>query len=417
MAIDPMFSDAILGTFRGMSKEMTDKNITGPDVDEMNKALGRMEQLAADLTDLNEFNGLMMQENLYTKFSDYYGRALSNASKAQYQVSGDVYDEKSDKQLMDQTLKAYRDAIQRLKDAKKESVAQHGEKASHVFLNTDYIIKPIEDVIKLGESGVSYPYFLRKMIEDGLDKAMEGSVIGRDAIIYSKDFYDSAKISPLYEIRESMQLALYDELCAKSKFSVPSLLKYNLGCEEIGVNINPQIKKWEAIKDAIERILEKISNWSMAHMSYAHTIDPWAMADNPKAAVVKDIECNPGELEVQLKHFKKYFGLEFHDIFKHEVFIWEVTWNHMWYSQEYLTYLRDEIFPICKPENKIPSELISKMEKIHKEDRMRNPELHKVAERYRTNHDKYFGEGNYEEKHGKVTVYGGNSPAWNLASF
>jgi hypothetical protein len=412
MAIDPMFSDSILGTFRGMSKEMADKNITGEDVEAMNATLARMEQLAHDLSDLNEFNGLMMQENLYMKFSDHYGRALSNASKAQYQVNSNVYDEKTDAQLMKQTLNAYKDAITRLKEAKKDNVKQHGEKASTVFLDTDHLIKPIEDVIKLGESGIGYATFLRSIIEQGMDKAMEGSVVGRNAILYTKAFYEAAKISPHYDDRETKNLALYDELVAKSKFQVPSVLKYNLGCEKIAVEIDPLIRKWDAVKNAFERILSTLSNWCMAHMSYAHTIDPWAMASDPRAAVKEDLECNPGELQVQLRQFKKYFGLEFNDIFTHEIFKWEVKWHAMWYSQEFVNYMKDEAFVHCMPGKRMPAELILKMEKIHKEDRMRNPELHKVAERYRDNHDNYFGEGIYEGKYGPIKNYGGNAKAW-----
>ncbi|HYG49718.1 MAG TPA: hypothetical protein VD905_02395 [Flavobacteriales bacterium] len=417
MPIDPMFSESILSSFRGMAKEMDDKNITGPDVDQMKAALGRMEQLANELSDLNEFNGLIMQENLYMKFSDHYGRALSNASKAQYQVNSNVYDEKSDRQLMNQTLNAYRDAIKRLQEAKKENVKQHGEKASKVFLDTDHLIKPIEDVIKLGESGITYAAFLRMMIEQGMDKAMEGSIVGRNAIVYSKEFYEAGKISPHYDERETRNLALYDELTATSKFHVPSILKYNLGCEKIAVEIDPKIKKWDAIKDAFDRILSELSFWSMANMTFAHTLEPWSMAANPREAVKRTVECTPGEHAVQLKQFKKYFGLDFYDIFTHEIFLWDVTWHHIWYSQEYINFLKDEVKPICLPGNKLSPELVSKMEKIYKEDRMRNPDLHKVAERYKENHDKYFGEGTYEAKHGPIAKYGGGAASWNLAEF
>lgn len=417
MPIDKMFSDAMLGTFRGMAQEMKDKNITGTDVDEMNNCLTRMEQLAEELSDLGEFNGLLMQENLMMRFSDHYGRALSNASKAQYQVSGTVYDEKTDQQLMNQTLNAYRDAIKRLEEAKKASVEYHGKKASDVFLNTDHLIKPIEDVIKLGESGLTYATFLRKMIEMGMDKAMEGSVCSRVAIVYIRDFYTAAKISPLYEEREEAHLKLFDELASNSKFKSPSLLKYNLGCERIDAGMEPKIKKWDAIKTAYENILETLSNWSMAHMSFAPTLEPWSMAENPRAAVKRDIECDPGKLEIQLIQLKKYFGMTFEDVFKHEVFVWDVNWQHLWYSQEYTTFMRYDVFPVCKPGNKLGAELISKMESIYKEHRMRNPDQNKINERYRINHNQYFGEGTYEAKHGVPQPYLCNAKSWDLTTF
>lgn len=417
MAIDKMMSDAILGTFRNMSQEIKDKEYTGEDVDKMNAALARMEQLAEELSDLNEFNGLMMQENLYMKFSDHYGRALSNAQKGQYQLQGDVYDEKADQQLMKQTLDAYKQAIKTLRDTKKESVKTHGEKASKVFFNDDALVKPIEDVIKLGESGISYPEFLRRMIELNMDKAMGGATVSRDAQIYSIDFYSAGKINPYYEERENAYLKLFDELAAKSPVGAISILKYNLGNEVINVGIDPKIKKWDSVKHYWESVLDGLSWWSLAHMSFAHTLEPWSMAKDPRASVRESIECDPGEIQIKLQQLKKYHGLSFHDIFKHESFIWEVTYNHLWYSQAYVEFMIEEVFPTCFPGKRMSPEQTAKMEKLYKEDLYRNPETSKVLERYRVNHDKYFGEGSFYEKNSRPEPFSGKSTPWDLGSF
>ena len=121
MGLDPMFADAILGTFRNMSKELKDKDISGEDFDKMNSYLNRMEELAQKHDDMNEFNGIVMQENLYGKFSDHYGRALSAASSAQYSVGGAIYDDAADQKLLKQTVDAYRNSITTLRNAKKRN--------------------------------------------------------------------------------------------------------------------------------------------------------------------------------------------------------------------------------------------------------------------------------------------------------
>ncbi len=417
MGLDPMFADAILGTFRNMSRELKDKEISGEDFDKMNSYLARMEELAQKHDDMNEFNGIVMQENLYGKFSDHYGRALSAASSAQYSVGGAVYDDAADQKLLKQTLDAYRNSIATIKQMKKENVEMHGETASKVFVKDDLLIKPIQDVISLGEAGHTYGTFLRLMIEKGLDKAMEGSIVSRDAIIYSRDFYAAGKINPHYEERENKLLEKWDELCAKSKIGVASVLKYNLASDIIYDTYEPKIKLWYNTNSTWDKALTLISEWAMAHMSFAPSLEPWSVAPNPRASVQETIDCEPGKLEVRLAQLKKYFGISFHDIFKHETFLWDCTHHQMWYSQEYIMYLRDEVFQHCKPGNKMPQELISKMEKIWNEKRMRNPDQNKLNERYRDNHNKYFGEGNFEEKYGMNPPYECNASSWDLSNF
>ena len=417
MPLDPMFADAILGTFRNMATEIKEKGITGEDTDKMNAVLHRMEELVQKYDDMNEFNGMIMQENLYTKFSDYYGRILAKASSAQYQVDANNYDEAADKKLLNQTLDAYQQAIDRLRKAKKDTVKNVGEKASKVFLDDEALIAPIQKVIDLGRSGYSYAAFLRLMIENGMDKAMEGSTVSRDAILYSIDNYTAGKINPHYEARENEFLKVWDELAVKAKFNVPSLLKYGFACDEINLKFEPLIIRWDKIKHYWENLLTRLCDWSMAHMSFAHTIEPWSVAPNPRAAVQETLDCDPGKIEIILSQIKRYFNIEFHDIFKHETFVWDANWQHMWYSQEYVMFMRDEVFPYCKPGMVMPRELAAKMESIYKGHRLRNPEQIKINERYRDVHNKYFGEGTYEKKYGMPEPYECNADPWDLSKF
>lgn len=417
MALDPMMTDAILGTFRTMAQEVKDKGLAGDDVVQMNLALERLEQLAAEHSDMNAFNGQVMQEGLYMKFSDHYGKALSASQSEQYQVSETEYTDASDQQLLKQSLDAYRGAIERLRTAKTEAVAHHGKQAADVFLNDEAIIKPIEDLIALGESGISFAQWLRKTIELGLDKATEGAAVTRDGIVYSRDFYAAAKINPFYEERENAYLQKWDELCASAKFNSPSILKYNLACEKINLPIDAKIRQWESEKDYYDKALSSLSWWAMAHMSFAFSIEPWSMARDPKASVEETLACNPGEFAVRLHLLKKYNNLSFEDIFKTESFKWDVTWHFYSESQEYIEFLKNEVFPHCKPGQRLPQELVSKMESLYKEKRMYNPESYKINERYKANHDQYFGAGSFEKKVGVFEQPECNAKPWDLGTF
>lgn len=181
-----------------------------------------------------------MQENLFAKFSDHYGRALNvQAQEASGGESGDDYD---DGALLKQTLDALRNAVKSIKDAKQQAIRQSAEydpqkamdqgldylernkekmglgdvldthgggmdnlkKAAaedlqkeltarpnaygntaeiEALINDEALTKPIEDIIALGEEeGMTFPRFLRLQIELGLDKAMEGSVVVREGM-------------------------------------------------------------------------------------------------------------------------------------------------------------------------------------------------------------------------------------------
>lgn len=417
MPLDESLSGAILGTFRTMAQDIKDKKFTGDDVDQMNAALARMEELAQQHSDMNDFNGAMMQENLFMKFSDFYGRALASGSSAQYQLKGEGYGPEQDKQLLDQTVNAYRDAIKRLQQAKKDTIAAQGEKKASVFLKEDLLIKPIQDVINLAESGISYALFLRYMIEQGLDKAMEGSIATREGLIYSRDMAVAMKASPYEALKAEDHLANFDYLTSITKFNTPSVLKLNLANEKSDLPHNINYKRWYAIQEHWEKVISNLSDWAIAHCSFAHTLEPWSMAANPAAAVRETIECNPGAIAVRLNQLERNFGIDFNGIFEHETFIWEVQYFKLWYSQEYISFLKNEVYPICKPGQKLSDELISKMESIYKENKLRNPELHRVLDEYIKVHDSYFGAGAYEAEHSRPEKYESGAAAWNLNVF
>lgn len=417
MPLDSTMSDAMLGTFRNMAKEIKDKEYVGEDVDKMNEVLARMEELTQIHSDMNDFSGAMMQENLYMKFSDHYGRALGAGMSGQYQLKGEGYGPEQDKQLLDQSLNAYRDAIKRLEQAKKESVQTHGEKKSGVFFKESLLIKPIQDVIDLGESGLTYGTFLRKMIELGMDKAMEGSVVMKDSLIYLRDMMEAIKASPYEGMKCEDHILNFEHLVSITKFNVPPTLKFNLANEASDIPHDINAKRWYAIKNYWETIISHLSDWAIAHCSFAHTLDPWAMAKNPTASVRETVECEPGEIAIFLNIMQRNFDVDFNGIFEHETFAWEVEHHKLWYSQEYITFLKNEAYPHCQPGKKMPADLITKMEGIYKGKKLSNPNLHLVVEKSIEVHDNYFGKGSYAAEHGLPDKVPSNAAAWNLATF
>lgn len=397
MPIDPVFADSILGTFRTMAKEVTDKGASGPDYDTMMTAMNRMEQLAREMDDLNDFNGAMMQENLYFTFSNAYGQVLGALAAPKYQVQGNEYGEAQDQQLLNQTLNAYRDAVNKLIETKKENIQRVGAQEAKLFDEESYA-RPVREVIALGESGYSYPQFLSEMIKRGLDKAMEGATANREVQLYTLNYYKAGAFNPLYIQREQECIDLFDSLKAKSVIGVPEPFQYSLGVDAIHHKYEGPLEKWNAIRDHWEKILDNLSWWTLSWCSFATTIEPWSMAENPRAAVRETQECNPGELGVLLRQFQDYFSLNFEAIFTHETFVNEVQGNFLWYSQEYIDLIRNEIFPAAKPGGSPSSQAIAKAEDIYRGDRMRNPELHLVNERWRKFYNGFFGEGYYEKK-------------------
>lgn len=121
MPVDNFMVDAMLGTFRNMLKDCRDKHLSGKDFNQMEMALARMEELGMEMSDVGAYSGQMMQEGLFMKFSDHYGKLLLAAAQQSSVSSPGVYDENTDKALLWQTISAYKDAIQRLVDNKEQT--------------------------------------------------------------------------------------------------------------------------------------------------------------------------------------------------------------------------------------------------------------------------------------------------------
>lgn len=464
MPIDKMISDPMLGTFRAMAQEVKDKGLEGEAVDNMVATLNRMEQLAEENDDLNQFNAQLVTEDLFNKFSQHYGAAL--ASQAEASSNGDGgYD---DAGLLQQTLDALRDAVKRIRDSKEQALqvtksydagaataasmdyvkrnqeslgtsfsedqlasmketaveqanadqaarpaAFENTKEIETLFNDQALIDPIEDLIKLGEApGMSLPKFLRLQIEQGLDKAMEGSAVARDALEYGLGWAQASMLSP-HEVKMNEEmLAKFDELASAAPFGVPDSFEFKLARQKIEHKHLPATVKWNAVTDHWERLLSLMDHWITSYCSFAPFIDPWKLAKDPKRAVKKSQEVTPGEFKVREAIFNEYFKLTWHEIFSHETFVLEVQAHRIGYSQQWVELLK-RCYDSCKPFSKPPDDCVKDAEAWFKEH-WGDPESHLAAQGTADHYDNLFGKGRFEEKFGPITPATSKAAPWKL---
>lgn len=437
MPIDPMMLDATLGTFKNMAKEIEDKGLSGTDVDEMNAALSRLIQLGNDLDDFNEFNGTVMNENLYGKFSDHYGRALASESQAATAEGG--YD---DATLLKQTVDALKGAITEIRRSKQEALdmqktipaapedqvgvnnltppkRQDNAAEIEVLINDDALVKPILDLVDLGEQeGMTLPRFLKIQIEKGLDKAMEGSVVAKEGYEYDLGWAKANPIHPHAIKKCELKLQNFNDKAAIAPFNVPDSFELSLYNDKIDREFEPKIILWEDIKRRWESIIYRLEMWIIASSEVYISYSPWNMmtsfsAQKELAESIRDTY--PGILEQELILLKRYHGLDFQDIFEHETFKWEVKKYFFNSSQVYIDFLKNEVFPVCQPCEKAPAEVIARFENdFHQQNNTANPEFHLMSIRVRDFYDSVFGAGRYEEKFDLVEPNGSVADPWGI---
>ena len=419
MPIDTMISGPMLDPFRNMLKECEEKQLSGPKFDDMKTHLNRMEEIAKQQSDLNEFNAQLMKEDLFSKFSMAYSAVLADAAKPANSGDTSNYD---DAALLKTTVDAYKDSVQRIKDglaaalkeAAKDNKADDTTIEVAALFKDEALIKPIEDVIKIGESGISLPEFLRILIEKGLDKAMEGSAVTREGYVYLLNWSKADMRCP-YDIKMREEiLQKFDELASKAAFGVPDSLEMTLDEDTLEHKYHTAIAKWNACKDLWDDILSYIDTWITSYCNYAPLILPWKMAADPRTAVIRTQDTYPGYIKVKLARFEEYFGLHFEDIFKLKSFINEVKAYRIEWSKERIVFLKNKVFPHCRPFNHPPKEVITEAEKMHNEKREINPELHRCIERPMAYYNSQFGDGRYQERFGTVEPNDSKAAPWVL---
>ncbi|MBK8609399.1 MAG: hypothetical protein IPL84_05510 [Chitinophagaceae bacterium] len=415
MPVDTFITDAMLGTFRNMLQECRDKNLSGDDFNALDAALARMEQLGAEMDDTAAYSGMLVQEGLFIKFSDHYSKLLSSAAEQASANDTGGYDETADCQLLQNTLQAYREAVKNIRTHKaevKQIMGDHATDADMLFKD-QLISNAIEAVINLGESGISYPQFLTQLNEQGLDKALEGSVITRQGLQYSIDAAKATSANPFYVKKEMEKLSLHDGLTDTSVHKIADSLQFQLGCEKIDWTYEPDIRKWNKIKQGWERSVFLLDEWITAYCSFAPHIEPWAAAKDPKEAVTESQDCVPGQLRVWQQINQRYFGMSIQQLFGHPSFNWDVEYHWMHWSQEYLEFLFFQVEPVCQPSQQPDTHLIFIAEKMHKENRKFNPNINLPTKRFASFFDDYFGEGEFAKRYGMPAKPDSNAAVWS----
>lgn len=385
----------------------------------MEATLNRMEQLGQEINDMGTFSGQLMQEGLFMKFSDHYGKLLASAARQQQSSTSNSYDESTDKNLLNQTLQAYRDTITRIKENKEQTKKMLGANASDadVLLKDKAITDAIEHVIKVGETGISYPAFLSEMIKSGLDKAMEGSALSRDAQVYLLDAAKATASNPYYIKKEEDKLNFFDALVKASPAGVPNNLQYTLGCDKSEWKYQPGINKWNKIKEGWDKAIFWLDEWITSYCSFAPQIKPWSDAENPVESTIESQDCVPGKLRAWEKINQRYFNQSLLELFRHESFAWDVKYHSMYWSQEYMEFLLKEVELVCQPFHAPSAPLIEKAAYFHKEKRKVSPDICEPLLRYAKYFDSYFGEGEFQKRFGLPEKVVTNAAAWEWDKF
>ena len=360
MPLDRMFVDPMLNPFRNMMKDVEGRGLTGPDVDAMKQALAYMEQLASDTDDLAAYSGKLAQEQVFQKFSDAYSRALSSAAASQAPESDD--------QMMANTLKAYEGALD---SYRRGEAGKEGE----------MLIPVMERIMELGRSGISYPVFLRRLEEEGLNKALDGvAPAARHGIEQDLKFAQDAWL-PIKVDEVNKRLQTFDAVAARSPFGQPDPLELELADKRIEWEFAPLHARREALVVRFAQVLDLLVDWIDSFAKFAPTDERWTMPPGTPAQVQQRIrrtqECTPGDLHYRESILKEYFGLEFKDMWTHDTFLWEYAAHRVEWSDQRLQLIFDS-YPHCKPGNRPPPELVAMAEELHpaqdyRPDRLRPP--------------------------------------------
>lgn len=466
MPIDEFILTPMISPYENMIKDVEARGISGAEVEELKTQYNRLLELGQEHSDIGAFTGACMQEDLYTKLSDSYSRALSSQAQQSTEDAANNYD---DAALLKQTVDALKMAISELKRAKDEALeeaakdpkanlaaesefamryaAEHGidmqgasaqdvensvsseidatlaEKPAaydntaevEALDSSSDIIPALEALIALGEEdGMTLPKFLTIQIEQGLDKAAEGAGATRDGLEYNLGWAKASAISPHHIMETEEKLKVFDELTEKQEFGVPNWTEFKWARQDVEYRNEPNKIKWAEITDRWNTLLDNLSYWALAHCSFAPYVEPWKMLPPSKKAeaILQDKDTYPGIFKERERLLEKYFGVQLKDIRNHETFQWAVQKNHLSYSEAYVSFLLDKIYPACIPCQHLSSELVQEKEAFYKEGREINPHGHWPVIRVQKYYDKKFGEGRYLSKFGQIPVPPSDAAPW-----
>jgi hypothetical protein len=376
MPVDKTMADVILDTYRNMYLEMEEKGVEGDSFQAMGEALRRMEALALETDDITEFTAKLTTENLFIEFSNAYSETMAAMVKGDYSGSD------GDEILLEKTLEAYENSIKTLEGTP----------------NYEILTAPIEELIELGRSGISYPVFLRTAEEKGLYRALEGDVVVRDAIIADKGFAEFMHL-PLEVEKQRKMIEVHDELASNSLFMVADSFEFGLEREKIEWEYSPLINRWNLTIRLWGKLLENVYDWLDSFCSFAPHDGRWLDMRGTSYTmhnIKRTQECNPGIFRAREKILQDYFQMSWDDLFNHDTFRNEYNANRVWYSDETLKLIK-KAYTFCEPYKKPPEELITQAEIIYSEKRYKRPEAFQYSTDDKEKFITLFGEEKWDE--------------------
>lgn len=376
MPVDKTMADAILDTYRNMYQEISEKGVESDSFKAMGNALRRMEDLAMETDDIADFTAKLTTENLFIEFSNAYSETMASLVKGEY--SGNDGDEI----LLEKTLEAYENSIKNLEGVPNYTILK----------------APIEELIELGRSGVSYPIFLRTAEEKGLYQLLEGDLVVREGIIADKTFAEFMHL-PLEVEKLGKILKIHDELAANSPFNVADSFQLGLERERIEWEFAPLVNGWNLTIRLWEKMLMNVYDWLDSFGSFAPYDGRW-MDLRGKSFTMRNIkrtqECNPGILKAREKVLQDYFQMGWNDIFQHETFINEYNAHRVWYSDETLELIK-KAYTQCQPYQKPSKDLVNQAETIYAQKRYKRPEAFQYSSEDKEKFITLFGEQKWDE--------------------
>ncbi|AUB60094.1 hypothetical protein BK009_04995 [Methanobacterium subterraneum] len=376
MPVDKAMADAILDTYRNMYREISEKGVESESFKAMENALRRMEALAMETDDITDFTAKLTTENLFIQFSNAYSETMAALLRGEY--SGDDGDEI----LLEKTLEAYENSIKNLE----------------ADPNYEILKAPIEELIELGRSGISYAVFLRTAEEKGLYQLLEGDLIVRDSIMRDRTFAEFMHL-PLEVEKQDKLLKIHDKLVADLPFKVADSFQFGLERERLDWEYAPLITGWNITIRLWEKMLMNVYDWLDSFGSFAPHDERWVDLRGQTFTmrnIKRTQECNPGVLRAREVVLQDYFQLGWDDIFQHETYINEYQANRVWYSDETLELIK-KAYPHCQPYQKPPEELVNQAETIYTQKRYKRPEAFQYSSEDKEKFISLFGEQKWDE--------------------
>jgi hypothetical protein len=351
MPLDPMMAGPMLDPFRNMMADVDGKGLQGPAVDEMREHMQTMERLAQEMSDIAAFSGQLAQLGTFQKFSDAYGRALAQAAASSQSA------QPSDDEMFQNTLRAYRDTL---------ASYQRGEAGD----DGKRLIPYLERMVAIGESGISYPVFLRKIEEEGLSRVLEGAAPAlRPRLVEALETARAQWAPPFKVAAIRNRLAIFDDMASKAPFGQPDPLEFSLAERAIDWELDPLGARWDGVVRQWEMLFEELVDWLDSFTSFAPHDERWKPPGVVDPAVVRrnierTQECGPGDFRWREQLLGWYFQMTWSDIWTHETFVHNYSSNWVTWSDDRL-HLIAATYAHCVPGGKPPQELVQRAESLH----------------------------------------------------